>query len=80
MGYKSITEAEKQTQLQDAFLEMLKVTPHKERDVVDNFIDLLADILRRLPYPKRRSLQKSIMDMAIITEETEEAQNAEKLD
>ncbi|XP_018314178.1 uncharacterized protein [Mycetomoellerius zeteki] len=70
----------KQVQLQDAFLEMLKSTPRQERDVVDNFVEQLADILRRLPYPTRRNLQRNIMDMAINTEEAVEAemQNTQK--
>lgn len=80
MKYKSITKTEKQVQLQDAFLEMLKSTPRQERDVVDNFVEQLADILRRLPYPTRRNLQRNIMDMAINTEEAVEAemQNTQK--
>ncbi|XP_067208235.1 uncharacterized protein [Linepithema humile] len=64
----------KKAQLQDAFLEMLKTAPQQQRDVVDSFVEQLADILRRLPYPKRRSLQRRLMDLAIEEEEMMEAQ------
>ncbi|KYM93788.1 hypothetical protein ALC62_15632 [Cyphomyrmex costatus] len=58
-------------QLKSEFLELMK-TSFPKRDVVDSFVEQLADILRRLPYPKRRTLQRNLMDMAIATEELEE--------
>lgn len=41
----------------------------KKRDAVDSYLEQLGDILRRLPYIRRRNLQRKILDIAIEEED-----------
>jgi len=57
------------TQLQEAFAKILNEAPRQEKDAVDSYLEQIGDILRRLPYIRRRNLQRKIMDLAIKEED-----------
>lgn len=71
------TEVDKHAQLQETFLKVLNEVPQRERDAVDGFLDQLGDLLRHLPYLRRRNFQKRIMDLAMAEEDEILAQNVQ---
>ncbi|XP_018360030.1 PREDICTED: uncharacterized protein LOC108759203 [Trachymyrmex cornetzi] len=56
-------------QLQETFYEVLSKSSQRERDTVDSFLEVLGDLLRHLPYIKRRNFQKKIFDLTITEED-----------
>lgn len=48
---------------------ILEELSQKKRDAVDSYLEQLGDILRRLPYIRRRNLQRKILDIAIEEED-----------
>lgn len=58
-------------EIENKFLSIIDEVSSKKRDVVDSFLDQLGDILRRLPYVRRRNLQRRLMDIAIEQEDAE---------
>lgn len=70
---------QRQAEIESKFISLFEETSHNiKRDVVDGFLDQLGDILRRLPYIRRRNLQRRIMDIAIQEEDADllEKENA----
>ncbi|XP_071576223.1 uncharacterized protein [Temnothorax nylanderi] len=63
--------AQRQAEIENKFLNMVEEVSQKKRDIVDSFLDQLGDILRRLPYVRRRNLQKKLMDIAIEEEDAD---------
>ncbi|XP_077256689.1 uncharacterized protein LOC143894369 [Temnothorax americanus] len=63
--------AQRQADMETKFLSMIDEASWKKRDVVDSYLDQLGDILRRLPYIRRRNLQRRIIDIAIQEENME---------
>ncbi|KYN30082.1 hypothetical protein ALC57_00459, partial [Trachymyrmex cornetzi] len=59
----------KHAQLQETFYEVLSKSSQRERDTVDSFLEVLGDLLRHLPYIKRRNFQKKIFDLTITEED-----------
>lgn len=66
-----ITDVQRQAEIENKFLSIIDEVSSKKRDVVDSFLDQLGDILRRLPYVRRRNLQRMLMDIAIEEEDAE---------
>ncbi|XP_077265983.1 uncharacterized protein LOC143899515 [Temnothorax americanus] len=66
--------AQRQADMETKFLNIIDETSRKKRDVVDSYLDQLGDILRRLPYLRRRNLQRRMMDIAIQEEDMELAE------
>ncbi|XP_029157965.1 uncharacterized protein LOC114930370 isoform X1 [Nylanderia fulva] len=67
---------QKQTEIEKKFLSMIdEELSQKKRDAVDSYLEQLGDILRRLPYIRRRNLQRKMLDIAI---EEEDAMFAER--
>lgn len=69
--YILFTVAQKQTEMEDKFLDLISEVSQNKRDVVNGFLDQLGDILRRLSYVRRRNLQRRLMDIAIQEEDVE---------
>ncbi|KAM0726728.1 hypothetical protein ACS0PU_006889 [Formica fusca] len=63
--------AQRQAEIENKFLNIIDEASNIKRDVVDSFLDQLGDILRRLPYVRRRNLQRRLMDIAIEEEDAE---------
>ncbi|KYN17060.1 hypothetical protein ALC57_10673, partial [Trachymyrmex cornetzi] len=61
---------QKQTEIRKKFLNMIdEELSQKKRDTVDSYLEQLGDILRRLPYIRRRNLQRKILDIVIEEED-----------
>ncbi|XP_018363695.1 PREDICTED: uncharacterized protein LOC108761584 [Trachymyrmex cornetzi] len=67
---KKYSNVQKQTEIEKKFLNMIdEELSQKKRDTVDSYLKQLGDILRRLPYIRRRNLQRKILDIVIEEED-----------
>lgn len=65
-----ITDVQRQAKIEKKFLSMIdEELSQKKRDAVDSYLEQLGDILRQLPYIRRRNPQRKILDIAIEEED-----------